>query len=624
MKMKKATSKQTNKSYMQPLTESVSEKQPPSKGGKSEKKWSIVPLGIKSKNTFSEQSTASYMRQDGNKQSDLKETSGVKLRPENVLQETSKLNKKNVIPAEEQMSAMKDSWAACQTSFCPSPPFIEKMRSAERSAPTLDLTCSPVLSPQGSPLPASPNLLCQDTPSPILLLPKPRSTASSKGNCKPSFFYSAEKKHSTSKTQCIQSVPSLSSLGGQTFAPSPPSRPGAAEVCTVKQHLSSAPQSPLSLSTRPLLTSTLLDLDRPPVPSPAQSPFPEESINYAHHSGFSKVSSASLVSLSPSSTKSLIAMSRVKDSPTGSLTEPLKTEKRPRSDRDLQLMSGPSRKRHFSSSSDSEEDEKEGRKKSKMREQGSIRMKPRKLFKSPTRYHGQAQNWGEQQEDNKKNWPKGTVKVIRKRKSEERKYSKDKTSRDTTHVAEVSGVDELSQVMSYSHLSSSPWEAEVVDGDMDMDEDLELPESSNRHKVEVNNEESLKTLQQHISSINKQINKHRSEKQVHLQNVLLEEMHKLEQQIALLESMEKDLANYAKKQTLAFHYQEQETKRMETLKRALQSNMCPSLEYEEKIFTSQMCEIKKSLKSVQDGLLREMLEGQVQSVKRGLHALFFP
>ncbi|XP_008273995.1 synaptonemal complex protein 2 [Stegastes partitus] len=561
---------------------------------KSEKTWSEVPEVEKRKNTFSEQSTKSYIRQDSKKQSDLKKTSGLK-RPENVLQETSKLNKKNVISAQEQMSALKDSWAACQTSFCPSPPSIEKMRSAKRSAPTLDLTCFPVLSPRGSPLPASPNPLCQDTPSPILLLPKPRSTVSSKGNRKPSSFYSAEMKRS--KTQSVQSVHSLPSVGGRTLAPSPPARPGTAEMGTVQQRPSSAAQSNFTLSARPLLTSTLLELDKPPVPSPPQSPSPEDSVNCGHHSGFSKVSSASLVSLSQSSIKSLVMSSRIKGSPAASVATSFKAEKTPLSDRDLKLaqlhMSGPSRKRHISFSSDSEEDEKEGRKISKMREQCSSRMKPRKLFKS---------------------------------------------------LADVSGVDELSQVMPYSHMSSSHWEAEVVDEDMDMDEDLELPESAvnpsdlcqkfsselnkkfqNCYQVEVYNKQSMQTIQQHVSSINKQVVKHRTERLEKLQNVLLEKVSDLEQEDTVLKSMEKDLAVYWKKQIVAFHsYQEQETRRNEGLKRALQSNTCHSLEYEERIFTSQMCLMRKDMKSVQDRLLSEMLEGELQSVKRGLHALFFP
>lgn len=111
------------------------------------------------------------------------------------------------------------------------------LTAAERSAPTSGLTCSPLLTPRGSPLPPSPDPLCQDTPSPILLLPKPRSTVSSTGNFKTPSFYRAEKKCSSSKTLSIRSVPSLPSLTpiGQTPALGAPTGPSAAEV---KQHLS--------------------------------------------------------------------------------------------------------------------------------------------------------------------------------------------------------------------------------------------------------------------------------------------------------------------------------------------------------------------------------------------------
>lgn len=100
------------------------------------------------------------------------------------------------------------------------------LTAAERSAPTLDLMCSPLLTLRRSPA-------CQDTPSPILLLPKPRSTGSSEGNFKPSSLYSAEKKPSSSKTQSVQSVASLSSLKSQTSPLQAPIRTTAVEV---KQH----------------------------------------------------------------------------------------------------------------------------------------------------------------------------------------------------------------------------------------------------------------------------------------------------------------------------------------------------------------------------------------------------
>lgn len=530
----------------------------------------------------SEQAAATYRRKRNNNQSDFKKPSVLK-RPENVPQETSKLKKTN---AQEQMSSLKDSWVTCQTSFCPSPPLMEKMRSADRSVPTLDLTCSPLLTLRGSPLPASPKPSFQDTPSPVLLLPKPK--VRSKEMCKSS-FYTAEKNHGSSKTHSKQSVPSHTSLGGQI--PAPPTELSAAKISTIEQHLSSEPHSPLS--SRPLLTSTLLELDKPPLPSPAQSPFPNDTISHGHRCSLSKVSSVSQISLSSSSINSSVLTSKVKDGPTVALALSVKAEMTPLSDQDSKLaqshVSGPSRKRHISLSSHSEDEETEESMRSKMRGNHSPHLKPRKLFKS----------------------------------------------------FEVPAVDELSQVKS----SSGHWEGEVTDGDVDIDEGLDSPEiavnprnmcqqlSSELKKkfqkrysmMELYNKQSLKTVQQHVSSINMQITKCRTQRLKHIQKVLLEEIHKLEQDDTVLKTMDKDLTMYWKKQMAAFHsYQKQEITRNELLKRALQSNTCNSLEYEERIFTSEMCTIRKDMKSVQDKFLSEMLEGELQSVKKGLHALFFP
>ncbi|XP_025757206.1 synaptonemal complex protein 2 isoform X4 [Oreochromis niloticus] len=533
----------------------------------------------------SEQAADTYRRKRNNNQSDFKKPSVLKQRPENVPQETSKLNKTN---AQEQMSSLKDSWVTCQTSFCPSPPLMEKMRSADRSVPTLDLTCSPLLTPRGSPLPASPKPSCQDTPSPVLLLPKPK--VRNKEMCKSS-FYTAEKNHGSSKTHSKQSVPSLTSLGGQTPAPSPPTELSAAKISTIEQNLSSAPHSPLS--TRPLLTSTLLELDKPPLPSPAQSPFPNDTISHGHRCSLSKVSSVSPISLSSSSINSSVLTGKVKDGPTVALALSVRAEMTPLSDQDSKLaqshVSGPSRKRHISSSSHSEDEETEERMRSKIRGNHSPHLKPRKLFKS----------------------------------------------------FEVPAVDELSQVKS----SSGHWEGEVTDGDVDIDEGLDLPEIAVNPRnmcqqlslelkkkfqkrysmMELYNKQSLKTIQQHVSSINMQITKCRTQRLRQIQKVLLDEIHKLEQDDTVLKNMDKDLTMYWKKQMTAFHsYQKQEITRNECLKRALQSNTCNSLEYEERIFTSEMCTIRKDMKSVQDKFLSEMLEGELQSVKKGLHALFFP
>ncbi|TKS77440.1 Synaptonemal complex protein 2 [Collichthys lucidus] len=404
------------------------------------------------------------------------------------------------------------------------------LTAAERSAPTLGLTFFPLLTPRGSPLPTSPDPACQDSPSPILLLPKPQPTVSSKGNFKPSSLYSVEKKHSSSKTLSIQSVnstPSLTPIRQTSIGPS------VVETSLTQQ--SSPPRSPLALSTLPLMTSTLLELEKPPIPSPPQSPLLEDTThNYGCNFDFSKVSSVSLPS-----TKSSVFSCRVKDTPAEVLD--VEAEKSPPSDRrrkPLQLhVSGPTHKRRISSSSDSEEDEKEEKKKSKMRGQRSPRMKPRKLFKSCT----------------------GRLKLM--------------------------------------------------NGDLDIDEDLELPKSAanpsnlcqqfsselkkkfqKRYQMmEVYNKHSLKTVQQHVSSLNVEVTRYRTQRLEQVQGVLLEEIHKLEQDDTVLKNMEKDLTMYWKKQITAFHsYQDRENIRNGTLTKALQNNVCHSVEYEEKIFTNQV------------------------------------
>ncbi len=75
----------------------------------------------------------------------------------------------------------------------------------------------------------------------------------------------------------------------------------------------SPPQSPLSLSTQPLLTSTLIERNKQSMPSPPQSQFPDDMVNKCPSYVYSKVSSSSL---SMSSTKSSVLSTRVKDSST--------------------------------------------------------------------------------------------------------------------------------------------------------------------------------------------------------------------------------------------------------------------------------------------------------------------
>ncbi|XP_068162018.1 synaptonemal complex protein 2 [Antennarius striatus] len=499
-------------------------------------------------------------------------------RAENVVTKTSKIKKKIVSPAQEQMKALTDSQPVCQSSSSPSSPLIEVMRSAERSDPT----CSHSFTLRGSPLPASTNPSSHDSLSPILLLPKSCFTVNSKENIKPFHFNSTEK---TVKSQFIQPPPTpcLSTPVGKTLGV-----PNAGEE---KQNLSII--SPAHLLTRPpslpLLTSTLLEQRKPSLSSPSHSPFPKDTVNRGSSYGFNKVYSVSQISLSLSSPHSSMHITNFNDSPTDA--PGITTEKSPSSN----LLSGPSRKRQVSLSSDFEEDDKEEMKKSKMRGQHSPRMKPRKLFQS----------------------------------------SPGKAAKS-----------EINQVTCSSRLVSSwHWGAEEGHEDVYLEQDLELPKGEvtprhlcqkfsselkekleTRYKItEIYNKQSLKTIQHHTFSLNRQVASDRTQRHQQLQEFLMEEISKLEQNDTVLKNIEKDLAMSWKKQTIAFHsFKEQESRRNKTMKNAFQSNLCHSLEYEEKVFTSQMCLIKKDMKSVQGRLLSQMQKEEIQSVKKSLHALFFP
>ncbi|XP_061910349.1 synaptonemal complex protein 2 isoform X3 [Entelurus aequoreus] len=361
--------------------------------------------------------------------------------------------------------------------------------------------------------------------------------------------------------------------------------PKTMEKSQIQQQLSPALQSSISASPCPLLTSTKLTA----VPSSPNSPFPKTSISHHIHCSFSQESTVSQLSLNLS-----VCSSRIELSPIAAEAVCQKTEKTPYSYKDSsnsQHISGPSRKRCIPLSSSSEEEE-EKIEKNKTRRTCPSRLKPRRLLNTFT---------------------------------------------------EVLPESEMNQVLSTSCNVSNHWYADKKDGEMDM-EVLELPDAlvnpsnlcqqfsselkkkfQNRFKImDGYNKQGIKTVQQHVSSFRMQLDTHRTQKFEKVKNVLLEEINKLEQRNTVLNTMEKDLNIYFKKQCSSFQsYREEETKRQVVLKKALESDICPSLEYEGRLFTSQMALIRKDLKTVQERLLKKMQEEEFQSVKRGLQALLF-
>ncbi|XP_075898427.1 synaptonemal complex protein 2 isoform X2 [Nelusetta ayraudi] len=493
---KNSPSKQPTKSSIKPESSRIESKQQHSSKGRNEKLCPVVPA-VKKKITTSVQSANTCRKLVSNDESNLNKTSKVKGK---MVPELSKPNQGKVPPAKEQKSMLRDTWAHGLTSSYLASPFMEKMRSAERSAPALALTCSTLLTPGGSPLSASPKLTRQDVPSPIRPLPSPRSALSCKESFKPTSFLAAEKKHSSSKTRTASSNPSLSSLTpkGQI-----PVRADRAEMFPVRQPRPSPPRS--ARRVVPLLTSTV---EKPHLLLTSRRPFPEGRTDLSSPRGCSSPSSATQVSLSLSSIRSLGSGSSARDVSALARTN----TKSPPSDAAVQVsgppISGPSRKRRISTSSDSESEKKE-QKRSKMRGQRSPVIKPRRLFKALT---------------------------------------------------EVCAGTKVTQVMSSSHTSSGKWGAEL-DGDADMSECLETPEvaakesnlcqqfSSEMNKkfvnrckmVEVYNKQSLKTMQQHVSTLNTELTKYRTQSLEKVLVLLQDEIHKLEHNDTVLKDMEKDL-----------------------------------------------------------------------------------
>ncbi|XP_055021895.1 synaptonemal complex protein 2 [Boleophthalmus pectinirostris] len=635
--------KQQSRSYVEPesnnSSQSESEEEQPS-FSKPNYVVDEIPKQEKKLNVRSEQAKKKLNEENKYHKASIKSCE----KPVNVLKENANNStQKNRAPVKEHSGTLKEPWAQRQV-LSPPPSFIERMRSAERSGPSFDLPCSPVLSLQGSPLTVSPNPYAPSPLMPTLLLPKLRSTVISAEPFTTPSFYNAEKR-STTGIQSSKSVTSLSSLNHSGHSKACGAIRTKAVQSPVQPDVFS--QSPLSLS-RPLMTSTLVNQDQatlpslPPSvpPSLPPSPLPEVHSSRGSQHSLTKMSPVSEVSLNFQSSKSSFTGKVVEKA---SVT--LRTEKTPLRNESLTSMedvaSGPSRKRHksYSSSNNSDEEDKEQMKKSKMRTQHSPRMKPRKLFKSACKAQDLTESWKDQstiEEASRMSKPKAA-----KKKSAEGNVSVKKKSETYIHEDTVSAEHGVSQVLSSScTVVSGHWDADVEDGEMD--EDLDTPGLNPREMcrefscklqqkfksrfkmVEVYNKHSLKTVQQQISTINSEVAKHRAQGLEQVQRVLLEEVHTLEQNDTVLKNMENDLTMHWNKQTVAFcSLQKHEKRRNDVLRKTLQ-NVCHSLEYEERVFTSQMCLIRKDMKSAQDRLLTEMHEREIQSIKRGLHALFFP
>ncbi|XP_075428721.1 synaptonemal complex protein 2 [Ascaphus truei] len=142
-------------------------------------------------------------------------------------------------------------------------------------------------------------------------------------------------------------------------------------------------------------------------------------------------------------------------------------------------------------------------------------------------------------------------------------------------------------------------------------------------KMDYFTKHSLKSAQQHLTSMNVQVRECRVKYLDRFQETILGEIANFEKDSQSLKNMEKEFTNFWKQQTQALNvYQKNEHRRIHHLKSSFEKNVFHSIDYEENIFTSEMHLMKEDMKLVQERLLKELQEEELLSVRRGLQSLF--
>ncbi|XP_025709168.1 synaptonemal complex protein 2 isoform X3 [Callorhinus ursinus] len=135
--------------------------------------------------------------------------------------------------------------------------------------------------------------------------------------------------------------------------------------------------------------------------------------------------------------------------------------------------------------------------------------------------------------------------------------------------------------------------------------------------------QSWKTAQQHLNTMNHQIQEYRIKKLDKFQFIIIEELENFEKDSQSLKDLEKEFVDFWKKTFQKFNaYQKSEQQRLHLLKASLDKNVFYNTDYEDTVFTSEMCSMKENMKMLQDRLLKETQEEELLNVRRGLMSLF--
>lgn len=490
----------------------------------------------------------------------------------------------------------KETWATRLSSTFASPPSIEKMRSIEKLATNLRSNTTPLRSLSISPIEA-------DSPPLEPLIPLKAIQTSSL--CKTP----------RSKSAVIPSPLSITPVS-KTSRGSKKSLP-AVQVELSPVHSVLSQSQPLSIKET-LNSPDLQEEQRAVKNKTSPASFERRSVNS--------------LTISQTSHKSLSNMATA-------LTELEKTPECQKGSKDerAEFKSGPSVIHthiipcHTDDDEDSEEDKEN---KAPSPSQLALKMKPRKLFVPTNKYWTPSkgrnskplmkdQSSSEEEEED----------IVAENKRRKKSYHRSLTNRTKEPTISTEEVETLSSCTRSScrHVS--------VEADLDLTQpaqemrfichqfssDLKSKIKNRGRMMDLYTSQSLKTLQQHMSSVHVKVHQYSSQRLEKVKQVLLSEIQNLEQDDVVLRGMEEELMAYWEKQTSAFHtYQEKRTKRLQKFKSTIQNDVCDSLKYEEQIFSLEMSSMKKNMKSVQERFFKEMQDEDLTSVRRGLQAMFFP
>ncbi|XP_013362881.1 PREDICTED: synaptonemal complex protein 2 isoform X2 [Chinchilla lanigera] len=145
-----------------------------------------------------------------------------------------------------------------------------------------------------------------------------------------------------------------------------------------------------------------------------------------------------------------------------------------------------------------------------------------------------------------------------------------------------------------------------------------------RHKMtDYFTKQSWKTVQQHVKTMNHQIQEYRIKRLDKFQMNIMEQLENFEKDSQSLEDLEKEFVDFWEKIHQQFReYQRSEEQRLHLLKTSLYKNVFYKTDYEETVFTSEVGSMKENLKMLQERLLMEMQEEELLNVHRGLMSLF--